>query len=614
MTAIGMARPASDYRLLVLAIVGVHIVLLCWSGAVHFPTIDEGAHFPAGALHWWFGDYRLYNVNPPLVRMVATLPAVLSMSPPHFNREIGPRPEFQLGLQFLQEQDFQAQWHFALAHIAVIPFSLLGAYSSYRLGQIYGRPAALFALSMWCFSPMVLAYGASITPDLGAAACGLFAWSRFVKWLRAPTVFSAVLLGVALGVAQLTKTSWLVLFLLCPAMYLMSWLINQRPRIRAIYVPAVQLGISYVIALCLLNIGYEFERSFRPLGDFQFSSSSLSGMNAVADRGMSTGNRFADSWVGRIPLPLPANYVLGIDYLKFEFERGYPSYLRKQWKHGGWWYYYLYALLVKLPVGTLLLVIGATFVTAAKALRNPNDVWNDLVILTPAAAVLILVSSQTGFNHHVRYVLPALPFFYVWVSQLANNVRRDRPLRSCAILGALTWTIASSLWIYPHSMSYFNELAGGPLNGNQHLHNSNVDWGQDLTYLKKWIGDHPDVKEVGVAAYHWVKLEQMGLPTYEANHWPPDPNHDTKKTTGPLPGWFAISQNHLVGEPHKSFFGRPSEAYHADPSRSYFKRFKPVGSIGYSMLLYHVSLDEANAVRKEFGLSPLDERGKPAKE
>ena len=48
------------------------------------------------------------------------------------------------------------------------------------------------------------------------------------------------------------------------------------------------------------------------------------------------------------------------------------------------------------------------------------------------------------------------------------------------------WLVTSSLWIYPHSLSYFNEAIGGPLNGSERLLGSNVDWGQDLRYLNWW--------------------------------------------------------------------------------------------------------------------------------
>ena len=51
------------------------------------------------------------------------------------------------------------------------------------------------------------------------------------------------------------------------------------------------------------------------------------------------------------------------------------------------------------------------------------------------------------------------------------------------------WIIASSLSIYPHSLSYFNELVGGPLNGANHLLGSNVDWGQNLHYLQMLDGE-----------------------------------------------------------------------------------------------------------------------------
>lgn len=53
-------------------------------------------------------------------------------------------------------------------------------------------------------------------------------------------------------------------------------------------------------------------------------------------------------------------------------------------------------------------------------------------------------------------------------------------LAASAVL--ICWLVNSSLWIYPHSLSYFNESTGGPLNASKHLLGSNVDWGQDLRY------------------------------------------------------------------------------------------------------------------------------------
>jgi hypothetical protein len=54
------------------------------------------------------------------------------------------------------------------------------------------------------------------------------------------------------------------------------------------------------------------------------------------------------------------------------------------------------------------------------------------------------------------------------------------------VFACLCWLPTSSLWIYPHSLSYFNESIAGPLNGPMHLLGSNVDWGQDFEYKHGW--------------------------------------------------------------------------------------------------------------------------------
>jgi hypothetical protein len=198
-----------------------------------------------------------------------------------------------------------------------------------------------------------------------------------------------------------------------------------------------------------------------------------------------------------VPVPVPANYLRGIDVQKYDFEKGKWSYLRGEQKMGGWWYYYLYAMGVKMPAGTLFLlaitcVVKAT--SAARGLRrvawgktlafagwavptvdlvstsgsrpnpvskahpthlrqqasgtrdqvtekrseNPTDplsptpalrhslspslsisLFDELILLAPALLLITLVSSQTGFNRYLRYVVPAFPFLYIWISQLA---------------------------------------------------------------------------------------------------------------------------------------------------------------------------------------------------
>ena len=65
--------------------------------------------------------------------------------------------------------------------------------------------------------------------------------------------------------------------------------------------------------------------------------------------------------------------------------------------------------------------------------------------------------------------------------------------------------------VYPHSMSYFNELAGGPNGGHRYLLGSNLDWGQDLLYLEKWTTQHSGAQIVRLAYYGGFNPHAVGI-------------------------------------------------------------------------------------------------------
>jgi hypothetical protein len=48
----------------------------------------------------------------------------------------------------------------------------------------------------------------------------------------------------------------------------------------------------------------------------------------------------------------------------------------------------------------------------------------------------------------------------------------------------------SSISSYPNYLAYFNEFAGGSKNGYKILGDSNLDWGQDIFRIKKYLDEH----------------------------------------------------------------------------------------------------------------------------
>jgi hypothetical protein len=160
----------------------------------------------------------------------------------------------------------------------------------------------------------------------------------------------------------------------------------------------------------------------------------------------------------------------------------------------------------------------------------------------------------------------------------------------------LTWSVGSSLWIFPHSLSYFNELVGGPKGGAKHLLDSNIDWGQDLLYLKDWLDRHPDVKLDGLAYWGPFPATLVGIP--EAPRppvgWMLDEqsgsSNELEHQLGPMPGWYALSVNCI---------------YDRSGQHRYFLNLQPAGMAGYSIYIYHITLEDANRVRRGLRLPEL---------
>jgi hypothetical protein len=296
-------------------------------------------------------------------------------------------------------------------------------------------------------------------------------------------------------------------------------------------------------------------------------------------------------------VPLPANYVRGIDMQKRDFEVGLVSYLGGVQRRPGWWYYYLYAAAVKMPLGTWFL--GAIAFALTLRRRRAPGAADELVLWAPALVVLALVSSQTGFNRHIRYVLPALPFYIIWASKSGCLIAGPRRAYAACILLAATGSAASSLAVYPHSLSYFNEAAGGPA----HLLDSNIDWGQDLLALRRWFDLHPEAAGLKLAYFGPTPPRLAGIDAPMPPRGPTGRREDIDRIgdLGPHPGWFAVSVNYLYGYQHSPNDG----AYF-----TYFRLFKPVAMAGYSIYIYHLSRTEAEEARGRLGLPPIEDRGR----
>jgi len=321
-------------------------------------TFNEHDRLMAGVGYWEWGTTAIFRVNPPLVHAIGGLPAVWAgaQAPKVDCIAIGAgnRPEFALGRQFCELNRDQLPWLLLLARIPCITFSLVGAVISFRwAADLYGRPAGLLAASCWCFCPSFVGHAATLGTDVPCATTALLGGWLFWRWLGSRSAVDAILCGMGCAMLVCTKFTGLALWALwCivgAAATAWEWRhgsVRRQPCSRL-----MGMVLICATALLLINGIYGFSGSCERLADYRFASELFGGqMSSIVE------NRFRQTPFRDIPVPLPRDMVMGIDLQRLDFERGFPSYLRGEWASQGWWYYYLYALAIKMPLGMWMLV------------------------------------------------------------------------------------------------------------------------------------------------------------------------------------------------------------------------------------------------------------------
>lgn len=96
------------------------------------------------------------------------------------------------------------------------------------------------------------------------------------------------------------------------------------------------------------------------------------------------------------------------------------------------------------------------------------------------AAAIELIAQHLGFR--VRFG-PHMSGARIFRSPACSAPALGR----ATVLFCLLLTAVSTARAYPHHLVYFNELAGGPGQGHEHLLHSSADYGQNILFLKEWM-------------------------------------------------------------------------------------------------------------------------------
>ena len=509
-------------------------------------TFDEAVHLAAGYSYLSTGDFRLNAAHPPLSKQLAALPLYLFYRPKFKpDRELWKEAaEWKIGLDFLYHG---ADSHERVLTICRMPNLLLGAALIALVGwwsrRLWGTASGLVAMAVAAFDPNLIAHSSLITPDL---AIGFFYFSTFYlcwEYAGSPSGWRLVAVGVSTGCALASKHTALILLLPLCLVFLLTdaaKLSDERDSwwsLRRLRRAAVPLGGVAIVALLLLSMVHLF-----------FSVPT-----------------WITGFIGHLRGPAVPVFFLG------------------EISTEGWWLYFPLALVLKTPVGTLLMLLLSLLLWGTgKRLERRH-----LLFIALPITVYFLAIVLARVNVGVRYLLPIYPFLFLLCSRLAT-IRFSAPIpgllaRSVLIGLPIALSISSSLGVAPHQLAYFNSLAGGPAKGASYLGDSNLDWGQDLENLRAFLEEEqvPMVylSYFGTAPPGSYGIRYQFLPGFPAPLEDPSrdllPPHSSKEL-------LAISVNNLHGTylPDKNLYG-------------WLRAYSPMARIGYSIYVYDLTGDAA---------------------
>ncbi len=586
--------------LLPVIILLLHTALLVFLACRHSPVLDERARITSGRLGWQTGLFVTNPGNPPLNDLIAASPVALGL------------------MAEQQEKPEQLLDQVIAGRLALIPFSILGAWVCFVWSRdLFGRTTAIFCMLLWCTDPLILSHGALITGDMLATSVGLAGLYAFWNWMQQPSLSRSVVCGIVLGFVLLSKYVWIVMPLLWGVLWVIRRLLSVQPQLRGLLACSVVMAVA---AIYVINAGYAFDSTLMPWRTFQFRNPLLQQfcVDPTAETGVS-------SWLGAIPVPVPASYIMGIDEVADHLETAsFPTYVMGHFHDGNVWWFHAYGLLVKMPLGTWLLLVLALYSrmfrprTKSDSASIPNQAqrpesgnvdsfgrdqtspglfesrhwFTDVVLWLPALTILLFVSWVTQIKL-LRYILPMLPFALIWTGHAFVWAQHGSRWRKAIVYSALSFSVLSSLSIYPHSLSYFNEASGGTASGHSHLIWASFDWGQDILFFKDWVNEHPKSQPLYVGFHAAIAPELVGISS-RSLPW-----------NGPQEGWYAISASVLRGiqrprNPEMTSAGAPTKYL------DLFLRRKPIDRVAYSIFIYHLDCQQANEMREELGLEKID--------
>ncbi len=523
------------------------------------PTCDELSHHIAvGYVFMTKGDFAFATDSPPLARCIMALPLLpmeirMPSDRSYWARE--DRGAFSWDFFYVLNRDIAGKMLLAARMTMIFLGAFGGLFLFFWVRKEMSGLTALLASFFYFLCPNIIANSQIATTDIAVTV--FFMCSVFLFWdfLREKNSKTAVLAGVFLGFALLSKYSSLTLipvFSILIASEIIDNFVKKRAGSGKLFLRFIFL---LIVATAVLWAGYLFE--FKPFfgnvlrpGEKElvldsFFNRYIPGLNEQIKEGVR-------NFLYTFPIPL-SSYILGVMGVLKHGAEGTGTYFLGMAREGGHPFYYVAAFLIKTPIPAILFFLTGIFCTVFKDKEQGFKLYLLLMISS-----FVTLASMGNLQLGLRYVLPVYPLMFVIAATgAAALIGRSLALPRVAVCVFLAWFGMTSFVTWPDYLSYFNESIGGPRNGYKYLRGSNIDWGQDLPALAAFL------KEKGVENVVLVYHGSADPSYYGIKHEKISP----EETVFPRAKVYAISA-HSLGTVEWS------------------EEYEPVAKIGYSIFVY----------------------------
>jgi hypothetical protein len=481
------------------------------------PTFDEGIIIASGYHYLHTGENDVNAENPPLVKALLAFPTLfININEPEIKNDL----KFSYNMN--KELIYAGKFLYDNNAIKIINYTrfinviltLIGAFFVYLTVTFYlKRPFGLLGFVLFLFSPNILAHARLATVDTSIMTF-MFGANYFllISFKRRKSYYF-ILAGIMVGLAMLGKFTGLLIFPIFFIQFLIYYIgkpiltrqKGHKPKYRLVHMLKWFVLICF-IAFLTVNIFYSFKGYGKTLNEYTVKSFLLSHFKNQA-------------LIGNIPILLPDDYIKGFDIVAYNNKPGFPNiFMGNYYPLGGsWWNYYFLVMGIKLPI-PLLMLIAVGLIFSAFTLYKKWDFYFFLI------STLIVFSNFSFFAYRqsgFRYILPILPYMiFCAVIGFWSLLRNNKIVLKILAFTILIWFFVESFSIYPDYLTYFNQFVGGPEGGKDYFAATNLDWGQDLPGLKKWLDEHnnPAIKLVyyGHAMPSYYGIIQSDNPEYIA--------------------------------------------------------------------------------------------------